>query len=143
MSMKKTKFYDKEEGKWVLIDAKDKILGRLSVKIAKILTGKNSPRFTPNAICGDKVVVINAKYIRVTGNKLEDKFYTKFSGYPGGDSKINLQDLSKKNPCVVLRHAIKGMVPKNWLGKQMLRSLKIYPEGTHEQAAQVPQPIEV
>lgn len=142
-NMKKTKFFNNQDRKWVLVDAKDKVLGRLAVRVANILKGKNKPTYSPNFLGGDKVVVINAKHLRVTGNKMKDKKYQKYSGYPSGRKEINLSTLISKNPVKPLYIAIKGMLPKNWIGKRMLRSLKVYPEDKHFQSAQVPQKIEV
>lgn len=141
--VKKTKFYNKVEREWVLIDAKNKILGRLATRIAKILQGKNKPVYTPNFLCGDKVVVINAQYIRVSGNKRKEKVYDKYSGYPGGRKEITLEELMKKNPTKALYLAVKGMLPKNLLRKQMLRGLKIYPQDNHPHLGQNPGKIEV
>jgi large subunit ribosomal protein L13 len=139
--MRKTKFYKKDDKDWVLIDAQGKILGRLATRIAKILQGKHKADYTPNSICGDKVVVINAKKIKVTGKKEKDKKYDKYSGYPGGRKEISLEELSEKNPSKVLFYAVGGMLPKNLLRKNMLRSLKIYPDSNHEQTAQQPKEI--
>ncbi|UCD15659.1 MAG: 50S ribosomal protein L13 [Candidatus Omnitrophota bacterium] len=141
--MKKTKFFNKETRNWVVIDAKDKVLGRLASRIARILQGKNKPQYSPNFLCGDKVVVINAKYIRVTANKMDSKIYDKYSGYPDGRKELVLKRLAAKNPCKPLYLAVKGMLPKNWLGKQMRRALKIYPESAHSQVAQKPKKVEV
>ena len=141
--MKKTRFFNAEERKWVMIDAKDHVLGRLSTRIAKILQGKNKATYSPNFLCGDRVVVVNAKYIRVTGKKLDDKMYDKYTGYPSGRKEMTLKCLIEKNPSKVLRLAVKGMLPKNKLAAQMIRSLKIYPESEHAQSAQKPQKIEV
>lgn len=142
--MKKTKFYHNEQRKWVLIDARDKVLGRLSTRIARILTGKNKSIYTPNALCGDKVVVINANHIRITGKKkIDDKVYDRYSGYPSGRKEITMKELMAKNPSRILYSAVRGMVPKNYLGKRMLRSLKIYPEDQHKHQAQKPQNQEV
>ncbi|MCF7870824.1 MAG: 50S ribosomal protein L13 [Candidatus Omnitrophica bacterium] len=139
--MRKTKFYKKDDKDWVLIDAQGKILGRLATRIAKILQGKHKADYTPNSICGDKVVVINAKKIKVTGKKEKDKKYDKYSGYPGGRKEISLEELSEKNPSKVLFYAVGGMLPKNLLRKNMLRSLKIYPDSDHRQTAQQPKEI--
>lgn len=141
--MKRTKFYSDVERKWVLIDARGQTLGRLARQIAMILRGKNKPRFSPNFLCGDKVVVINAKYIRTTGNKMKDKIYQKYTGYPSGLKEINMETLMDKNPGKVLSFAVKGMLPKNLLQKQMMRGLKIYPGSEHKQEAQLPAPIGV
>lgn len=139
----KTRFFNQEERKWVVVDAKDKVLGRLSSRIAIILQGKHKPTYSPNSLCGDKVIVINANHIKITGNKREDKIYDKYSGYPGGRKEITLKKLIDKNSKLPLYLAVKGMLPRNWLGKRMLRSLKIYPQEIHEQNAQQPQKIEV
>ena len=141
--MKKTQFFNKVERKWVLVDAKDKVLGRLSTRIAKILQGKTKATYSPNFLCGDKVIVINAKHIKITGNKLENKNYDRYSGYPGGIKEISLKRLQEKNPSRVLYCAIRGMLPKTLLAKRMIRGLKIYPEDKHGQEAQQPTKIEV
>ncbi len=141
--MKKTQFFNNSERKWVLIDAKDKVLGRLSTRIARILQGKTKATYSPNFLCGDKVIVINAKHIKITGNKLEDKNYDKYSGYPGGIKEISMKRMQEKNPSRVLYCAVKGMLPKSLLAKRMIRGLKIYPEDKYEQIAQQPTKIEV
>lgn len=141
--MKKSKFFNQEERKWVLVDARDKILGRLASRIARILQGKNKPTYTPNFLCGDRVIIINAKHIRFTGNKYNDKIYDKYSGYPSGRKEMSLKVLMGKSPSRVLRTAVKGMLPKNYLGKMMIRALKVYPEGAHCHEAQKPQTINV
>ncbi len=141
--MKKTKFFNKEERKWLVIDAKDKILGRLASRIAKILQGKDKAVYSPNFLCGDRILVINAKYIRFTGNKLKDKVYDKYTGYPSGRKEMKLEVLLEKNSTKVLQSAVKGMLPKSNLGSQMLKSLYVYPEGEHKQQAQQPIKIEV
>ena len=141
--MKNTKFYNKVQRKWVLIDAQDKVLGRLATRIALILQGKNKATYTPNFLCGDNVVVINAKFIRFTGNKLKDKIYDKYSGYPSGRKELPLEELMRKNPSKVLYLAVKGMLPRNILARRMIRSLKIYPEAEHPHMMQDPQKIEV
>lgn len=140
--VKKTKFYNNVIREWVLIDARNRVLGRLASCIAKILQGKNKPCYSPNFLCGDKVVVINAKHIRVTGNKWKEKMYDKYSGYPGGRKEITLEQLMKKNPTKALYLAVKGMLPKNILSKRMLRGLKIYPEENHPHIPQAPHKIE-
>ena len=128
---------------WLLIDAKEKTLGRLASQIAKILQGKHKPTYTPFLLSGDYVVVINAKYIRLTGKKMLEKIYDKYSGYPGGRKEISLRELLNKNPSKVLYLAVKGMLPKNRLAKRMLNSLKIYPEDNHPHKAQSPKQIKV
>jgi len=141
--VKKTQFFNKVERKWVLINAKDKVLGRLSTRIAKILQGKTKATYSPNFLCGDKVIVINAKHVKITGNKLENKNYDRYSGYPGGIKEISLKRLQEKNPSRVLYCAIRGMLPKTLLAKRMIRGLKIYAEDKYEQEAQQPTKIEV
>ena len=137
--MKKTKFFNKVERKWVIVDAKDKILGRLSTRIARILQGKTKPTYSPNFLCGDRVIVTNVKFIKFSANKRETKVYDKFTGFPSGRKEMKLKVLMEKNPSRVLYLAVKGMLPKSNLGAQMLKSLKIYPESTHKQEAQKPQ----
>ena len=141
--MKFTKFYPRIERRWLLVDARNKTLGRVATRIAKILQGKTKPTYSPNFLCGDYVVVINARYIKVTGRKLEEKIYDKYSGYPGGRKEITLKELIKKNPSKALYLAVKGMLPKNKLRKRMLRALKVYPEDKHPHLAQKPEKIEV
>ena len=141
--MKKTKFFNKEERKWVLIDAKDKVLGRLSTRIARILQGKTKPTYSPNFLCGDRVIIINSKFIKVSANKPESKVYDKFTGFPSGRKEMSLKVLMDKNPSRALYLAVRGMLPKSNLGAQMLKSLKIYPENTHKQKAQNPQAVGV
>lgn len=141
--MKKTKFFNNVERKWILIDAKDMVLGRLSTRIAKILQGKTKATYSPNFLCGDKVIVINAKHVKITGNKLENKNYDRYSGYPGGIKEISLKRLQEKNPSRVLYCAVRGMLPKTLLAKRMIRGLKIYAEDKHDQEAQQPVKLEV
>ena len=129
--------------KWYLIDAKDKILGRLAVKIALILTGKNKVFYTPHMDTGDFVVVINAKEIRVTGGKETKKIYYHHSGYPGGLKERTFEVMQKKKPGLVIQKAVKGMIPKNKLGVKMIKKLKIYPGAEHPHQAQNPEKIEV
>ena len=143
LSMRKTKFFNKEERKWILIDVKDKILGRVSTRIARILQGKTKPTYSPNFLCGDRVIVINAKLVKFSGNKRESKIYDKFTGFPSGRKEMSLKVLIEKNTSRVLYLAVKGMLPKSNLGAKMLKSLKIYPEGTHKQQAQTQHTIGV
>jgi len=131
------------ERKWYLIDAKGKTLGRLAAKIAKILQGKHKPIYTPHVGVGDYVVVINAAQIRVTGKKLEQKKYYRYSGYPGGINVRTLKELLEKDPERPLREAVRRMLPKNIQGRRMLRRLKIYPGPEHPHQAQKPVPLEL
>ncbi len=141
--MRKTKFFNKEERNWVVIDAKDRILGRLASRIAKVLQGKTKPTYTPNFLCGDRVIVINANHIRLTANKSVTKGYDKYTGYPGGRKEMSLKTLMEKNPTKALYMSVKGMLPKNNLGANMIRSLKIYPEDKHVHQAQNPKKVDV
>ncbi|MCF7907988.1 MAG: 50S ribosomal protein L13 [Candidatus Omnitrophica bacterium] len=141
--MKKTKFFNPKERRWVVIDAKDKVLGRLATRIAIVLQGKNKATYTPNSICGDRVVVINARHARLTANKAETKSYDRYSGYPSGRKDLTLKELMKKNPTRVMYLAVKGMVPKNNRGREMMKSLKIYAEAEHNQQAQKPESINI
>ncbi len=141
--MHKTYVPKEIEPKWVLVDAQGKTLGRLASEIAKILRGKHRPDYTPNTLTGDFVVVVNAEKIRLTGNKLQQKVYTRYSGYPGGLRSINAATLLERHPERVLQHAVKGMLPKGPLGRRMLKRLKVYAGGQHPHAAQKPEPIEL
>tara|TARA_B100001057_G_scaffold78576_1_gene73713 strand:+ start:28825 stop:29250 length:426 start_codon:yes stop_codon:yes gene_type:complete len=129
------------EQKWYLIDCSEKTLGRLSVRVANILRGKTKPEYTPNADVGDFVILINAKNIKVTGSKTDDKVYYSHSGYPGGIKQINFKNLLEKDPEKVLRNSIKGMLPKNRLNRQIIKKLKIYADDTHPHEAQNPEVI--
>ncbi|MBM3699577.1 MAG: 50S ribosomal protein L13 [Actinobacteria bacterium] len=131
------------ERKWYLVDAKDKNLGRLSTRIAKVLRGKDKVLFTPHVDCGDFVIVINAKHIKVSGDKIDDKLYYRHSGYVGNLKSTNLRDMLAKKPEFVLRHSIKGMIPHNILGRQILKKLKIYAGDSHPHESQKPEVLEV
>ncbi|WP_277632692.1 50S ribosomal protein L13 [Avrilella dinanensis] len=126
---------------WVLIDAEGQTLGRLSSEIAKLLRGKHKPGFTPHVDCGDNVVVINAEKITLTGNKLSEKQYIRHTGYPGGQRIVTAEQLQKKAPTQIIEKAVKGMLPKNRLGAQLLKNLNVYAGGEHPHAAQKPQTI--
>ena len=123
------------ENSWHLIDAKDKVLGRLASEVAKILMGKDKVNYAPNLAGGDFVVVINASSIKVTGRKSEQKEYFSHSGYPGGEKMTSYEDMLSSNPQKVIENAVKGMLPKNKLRDVMLKRLKVFPseEHTHEQ----------
>ncbi|MEA2102700.1 MAG: 50S ribosomal protein L13 [Thermodesulfobacteriota bacterium] len=123
---------------WVLIDATDKVLGRISADIASILRGKTKPEYTPHEDVGDFVVVVNAEKIRLTGKKWEDKTYYRHSGYMGGIKSITARKLLEKSPEDILMHAVKGMLPRNSLGRTQLKKLKVYAGGTHPHEAQMP-----
>jgi len=130
----------KEEAphQWYLVNAEGKILGRLATELAKILRGKNKPTFTPHVDTGDFIVVINAEKVALTGKKMKDKIYYHHTGYPGGIKAISAEKLLAKKPTEVLRIAVKGMLPKNSLGREMLRKLKIYAGPDHPHEAQKP-----
>ncbi len=122
---------------WQLIDAQNQPLGRLSTKVATILMGKNKPNYTPHIIGGDKVIVINAAKIKITGKKLTDKIYYRHSGYPGGIKSISLKDQMEKDPTKVIARSVGGMLPKNKLAAKMLANLKIYTDNHHPHQAQI------
>ena len=128
---------------WYLIDATDKVLGRLSVEIAKRLRGKHKPIYTPHVDTGDFIVVVNADKIRVTGNKPEGKIYYRHSGYPGGLYETSFKKMQDRFPNRALELAVKGMLPKGPLGYAMLKKLKVYAGTQHPHAAQQPQALNV
>ena len=125
--------------KWYVVDATDMTLGRLASEVAKVLRGKNKPIFTPHIDCGDNVIVINAEKVCVTGKKESDKIYKHHSGYPGGLKETPLKELRAKQPEEIIRHAVKGMMPKGKLGRQMFKKLKVYAGPEHPHAAQHPE----
>jgi large subunit ribosomal protein L13 len=131
------------ERKWYVVDAKDETLGRLATKIAAILKGKHKAVYTPHMDVGDFVIVVNAEKVHVTGRKMEQKIYYRHSGYPGGLSEISLRDQLVKHPTRVVERAVWGMLPKNTLGRQMFRKLKVYAGPEHPHAAQQPEVLEV
>ena len=126
------------EKNWVLVDADGQTLGRLASKVAILLRGKHKPNFTPHVDCGDNVVIINAEKIVLTGNKWSDKSYMRYTGYPGGQRTTSVKQLLDKNPEGILEKAIKGMLPKNRLGAELFRNLKVYAGTEHGQEAQKP-----
>ena len=128
---------------WILLDAKGQTLGRFAAKVATMLTGKNKPEYTPNADMGDYVVVVNAKEINVTGKKLDQKIYYRHSGYPGGIKSKPLREVMENSASDALKSAVKGMLPKNKLGKQMLTKLKVYDDEKHPHSAQKPLTIDL
>ena len=128
--------------KWYLVNAEGKVLGRLSTELAKILKGKNKPIYTPHLDTGDFVIVVNAGKVTLTGKKLKDKIYYHHTGYPGGIKQMNAEKLLAKKPTEMIRMAVKGMLPKNSLGRQMIRKLKIYAGPNHPHEAQRPIPLE-
>ncbi len=128
---------------WYVVDASGKTLGRLATEIARILRGKHKPQYTPHVDVGDFVIVINAEKIAVTGRKLDQKRYYRHSGYPGGLRSITLRRLLEKHPERVIRLAVKGMLPKNRLGRRMLKKLKVYAGPEHPHQAQQPKPLDL
>ena len=126
---------------WYLLDADNQTLGRLASRVAQILRGKNKPYFTPHMDMGDFVVIINAKKVKVTGNKEADKTYFRHSGYPGGITQVNLKNVRQKNPEKIITNAVKGMLPHNRLGRKLLTHLKIYATEEHPHTAQQPKSI--
>jgi len=127
---------------WKLVDANGQNLGRLATRIATILMGKDKPTFTPGVDTGDYVIVVNAERITVTGSKLDDKYYYRHSGYPGGLKKINLRDQLAKYPDRVIRQAVWGMLPHNRYGRKLVKKLKIYAGPDHPHNAQHPKTVE-
>ena len=125
--------------KWYVIDAEDKTLGKVAAEIAMILRGKKKPIYTPHVDCGDYVVVVNAEKVAVTGKKEKQKIYKNHSGYPGGLKETTLAELRAKKPEEIIRHAVKGMMPKGKLGRQMFKKLKVYAGPEHPHAAQNPE----
>lgn len=128
---------------WLLVDGTDQVVGRLAAKIALVLRGKHKPYFTPHLDCGDNVVVINAEKVVFTGNKLEQKEYIRHSGYPGGQRKRTAEELFAKFPERVLENAVRGMLPKNRLGRELFRNLYVYAGGEHQQQGQQPREFNI
>ena len=126
---------------WVLINAEDEVLGRLASKVAILLRGKRKPNFTPHVDCGDNVVIINAEKIKLTGKKLTDKVYIRYTGYPGGQRKRTPRELLAKKPTAVVEVAVKGMLPKTRLGSDLFRNLYVYAGPDHPHEAQKPKEI--
>ncbi|MEM6261814.1 MAG: 50S ribosomal protein L13 [Bacteroidota bacterium] len=131
------------EKKWFVVDAEGQVLGRLASKIAFILRGKHKPSYTPHVDCGDNVIVINAEKVSVGGNKLDTKEYIRYTGYPGGQRRVVAKEMLKSHPERLIENAVKGMLPKNVLGRQVYRNLKVYSGDTHPHEAQQPQPLEL
>ncbi len=136
----KTQAAKKEEvqRQWYVVDATDQVLGRLASKVAKILRGKHKPNFTPHVDTGDYVIIINAEKVRLTGKKMTDKVYVRYSGYPGGERTLTPKDILKKHPERLVEMAVRGMLPKNRLGRQMFKKLFVYAGDQHPHQAQKP-----
>ena len=129
--------------KWYVVDATDKILGRLATEVASRLRGKHKAEYTPHMDTGDYIVIINAEKIRVTGNKAQNKMYYRYSGYIGGLKQINFEKLLAKAPEQIIERAVKGMLPKGPLGRDMYRKLKVFSGPQHDHTAQQPIPLEI
>jgi len=128
---------------WFIVDLEDKVLGRAAAQIARVLRGKNKAIYTPSVDTGDFVIVLNAEKVRLTGNKLGSKMYYRHSGYPGGIKSISAEKLLQKKPEELIRKAVRGMLPKNKLGRQMIKKLKVYTGGAHPHAAQQPKTLDI
>lgn len=129
--------------KWFVVDATDKIVGRFSSRIANLLRGKHKPTYTPNADCGDFIIVINADKVKFTGKRLEQKRYFRNTGYPGGAIFEKFREVIKDHPERVIEYAVQGMIPKNTLGRQILKKLKVYAGPEHPHSAQLPETIQL
>ncbi len=143
--MKTTKFMKKSDAdrKWYVVDAKDQVLGRMATRVAMYLRGKHKPVFTPNTDTGDFVIIVNADKVRVTGNKVEDKKYYSHSGYIGHIKETTYKERMENCPEEIIRDAVWGMLPKNRLGRQMIKKLKVYAGDKHDHAAQKPEVIDI
>ncbi len=128
---------------WVVIDATDLVLGRLASRVARILRGKDKPYFTPNQDCGDNVIILNADKVKLTGRKLTDKVYVRYTGYPGGQRFATPKDILAKRPTELVRMAVKGMLPKNRLGNKLINNLYLYQGNEHPHQAQNPKIIKL
>jgi len=134
---------DQDQRKWHVIDADGAVLGRLAVKVADVLRGKNKPVFTPHLDAGDFVVVINAEKVLVTGKKETEKMFMSYSGWKGGERYRSVAEVRENNPEKLIMHAVKGMIPKNRLGRQLLTKLKVYKGSAHPHSAQQPAPFKL
>jgi large subunit ribosomal protein L13 len=126
---------------WYIVDAAEETLGRVAVKIANVLRGRHKPTYTPHADTGDFVVVVNAEKVKLSGKKNSNKTYMFYSGWMGGDSHISLKEMRQKKPEFIIEHAVKGMLPRNRLGSQMIKKLKVYAGTEHPHEAQQPKPL--
>lgn len=131
------------ERKWYVVDAEGKTLGRLASEVAKVLSGKTKPIYTPHVDTGDFVIIINAEKVVLTGKKLEQKYYRTYSGHIGGLKETKYKDMMKNKPELVMTHAVKGMLPKNKLGRAMLKKLRVYRGAEHNHQAQKPEALEL
>lgn len=128
---------------WVVVDAESKTLGRLASEVAKVIRGKNKPDFTPHVDCGDNVIVINADKVRLTGKKWTDRVYLSYTGYPGGQKATTPRQLKEKSSTLLVERAVRGMLPKNRLGRQLFNNLFVYEGGEHPHEAQQPKTLEL
>lgn len=129
------------ERSWYVVDASDVTLGRLATRVATVLRGKHKPQYTPHVDTGDFVIVVNASQVKLTGRKLDQKHYHRYSGYPGGLTSIDARTVRDEDPDRMIRQAVKGMLPKNLLSKQLLSKLKVYGGAEHPHSAQKPEPL--
>jgi large subunit ribosomal protein L13 len=129
------------EKNWVLVDAKDQVLGRVASQVASVLRGKNKTNYTPNTDMGDHVIVINADKVRMTGKKWNNRVIFTYSGYPGGQRELSPKEISEKNPARLVELSVRGMLPKNTMGRQLFRSLHVYAGTEHPHTAQQPKEI--
>lgn len=127
--------------KWLLVDAEGQTVGRLASEVAKLIRGKHKPNFTPHADCGDNVIIINAEKVSFSGTKLVNKEYIRYTGYPGGQRSLTAQEILEKHPQRLIEKAVKGMLPKNKLGRNLFTNLKVYVGPEHKQEAQKPEVI--
>ena len=127
------------EKKWFIVDAEGQTVGRLASKVAKVIRGKHKPNFTPHADCGDNVIIVNAEKVSFSGTKLVDKTYIRYTGYPGGQRMTTAEEMLRKQPERLIEKAIKGMLPKNTLGRKLFTNLKVYKGTEHNQEAQKPE----
>ena len=125
--------------KWLVVDAEGQTVGRLASKVAKVIRGKHKPNFTPHADCGDNVIVINAEKVSFSGTKLVNKEYIRYTGYPGGQRSLTAQEMLQKHPQRLIEKAVKGMLPKNRLGRTLFTNLKVYTGSEHKHEAQKPE----
>lgn len=139
----KTEFANKEtvEQKWYVIDADGEVVGRLCSQIAHVLRGKHKPSYTPHVDCGDYIIVINAEKVRFTGQKMTQKEYITYSGYPGGQKIQTAKELMDKKPTAIIENAVRGMLPKNKLGRQLIKKLYVYEGAEHPHLAQQPETL--
>ena len=128
---------------WVVVDADSKVLGRLASEVAKMIRGKHKPNFTPHADCGDNVIVINADKVRMTGKKWDDRVYLRYTGYPGGQRATTPRQLKDKSSTLLVERAVRGMLPKNRLGRALFNNLKVYAGAEHPHTAQEPKEVNI